>query len=142
MAECLSERCAVSAGMYTSVLWGSFYPSTAASWPARTELLRTEIKRRGVVLLRFLVYTRPSLCCCSGSSSAHVSSSLAMLLGISSRSGHLFCFFWSSMQQERLGLGSTARRVLLCVCSCRPSLGETVCLLLTMNKRNSIWSPA
>ena len=43
--------------MRISVWLGSFNPSTAASWPVQTELLRTEIKRRGVVLLGLLVCT-------------------------------------------------------------------------------------
>ena len=57
MAGCLADRGAGAVRMRTSVGWGSFDPSTAASWPVLTELLRTEIKRLGVVLLGLLVYT-------------------------------------------------------------------------------------
>ena len=56
MAQCVSDRGAGAARMRASGGWGSFDPSTAASWPVRTELLRTEINRRGVVLLGLLVY--------------------------------------------------------------------------------------
>ena len=57
MAQCLSDSGAGAVRMCSSGGWGSLDPSTAASWPVRTELLRTEIKRRGVVLLGLLVYT-------------------------------------------------------------------------------------
>ena len=58
MAECLSDRGAVAAGMRAPGGWGSFslhHPwlvGCCSGW----RLLRAAIKRRGVVLLGLLVY--------------------------------------------------------------------------------------